>query len=694
MRHIKLTLLLLVFGYSCFAQGKSMMVIDTTGKRPIKLEEVVVSASLYSQPVMRLERSATVVSIRQITDNMQSNMIDVLSRTPGFTQIWEYHSPIILRGMSSKRLIILQDGCRRIGNFPGGYFAQDMNVYGNRKLEIIKGAGSVIYGTGAISGIINVVNDIPLGEKKTSVDITTGYGSNNNEFLEVARVCHRDRKFSLNTNLKYRKTGDYLYGNGKVAKNTNVEDRDWGMNATYKFSGNHKLDLHANYHYGDWGKPRGFNGSDKAFTKIRNTDENAHTALNYTCRPGGVVEGVHIDAYYDYGTRDYYKYKHSIVTGDLASLELVHYKNNYGGIKLYSVVSLSDKNKLTAGTDGYVFTLDNPTDLFDYYNNTSGIKEGYSNAGQRSAGVFAENRWDCTEKLRIVAGLRYDRSTINEGSLAGNKEQKRELDAVSGNLGMVYTLKEDIYLSFNMGRAFRVPTAEELFTEVITCKGSKKGNPALKPEYGWNYDIGFRGRTSAGRLSWDLALFCNRMYGFITEVAGSPDSGVDFTYENTDARLMGGELSSSYRFDNVLKKSDNLLVSLSAAHVHGVDMFKDNAPLFGMPPLNFTPGVKYHAFSASRYVKGYYLKLSARCTAEQNRVAEKPPKTGGGPWGYEPSASHVIIDMGMGLTLKGLPYNPKLRMVVNNLLNTNYHPWGSYVPAMGFNCKMVVLLKI
>lgn len=694
MKQIQLVFCMLILAFSCFAQGKRIVVIDTAAHLPIKLDEVVVSASLYSQPIMRLEKSATVINLRQITDNMQSNMIDVLAETPGFTQIWEYHSPIILRGMSSKRLIILQDGCRRIGNFPGGYFAQDINVYGNRKIEIIKGAGSVIYGTGAISGIINVVNDIPLGDKKTSVNICSGYGSNNNEFLEVAKVCRRGKMFSINSNMKYRKAGNYVYGDGKEAKNTNVEDRDLGLNSTYKFSDSHRIDIHANYHYGDWGKPRGFNGIDKGFTKIRNTDESSHISMNYSYTPGNVVDKIYLNTYYDYGIRDYFKYKHSNVTSKLTSLELVHYKNNYGGTQLFAVLNVSENNKLTTGVDGYLFYLDNPVDLVDYYNHTSGIKEGYNNAGQRTYGVFVNNRWDISDRLRIVSGLRYDRARINEGTIANNVEKVRELNAVSGNFGMVYSLADNSFLSFNAGRAFRVPTAEELFTEIITCKGSKRGNPELKPEYGWNYDLGFRGKTLGDRFIWDLSLFYNRMHGFITEVAGTPEMGIDFTYENTDAKLIGGEFSSSYRFDNVMRKSDNILVRLTASHVHGIDMFKDDAPLFGMPPFKFTPSIKYHSFSSGKHVKGYFIKFVAKCTAEQNRVAEKPAKTGGGPWGYEPSASHVVFNMGMGLTLKDVTYNPKLRVAMNNLLNSNYHPWGSYVPAMGFNCKMVLSFKI
>ena len=105
------------------------------------IDDVIVSATRYELSKNKLSKSAVIVSQRDIKDNLFSNMIDVLATTPGFTQVWEYHSPILLRGLNSKRLIILKDGNRRIGTFPGGYFAQDMNIYDLKKIEIIKGPG-------------------------------------------------------------------------------------------------------------------------------------------------------------------------------------------------------------------------------------------------------------------------------------------------------------------------------------------------------------------------------------------------------------------------------------------------------------------------------------------------------------------------------------------------------------------------
>jgi len=557
--------------------------------KSIQLSDVVISAGLYEQSLEKLTTPANIISHREIVDNMNSNIIDVVASTPGFTQVWEYHSPIILRGLNSNRLIIMKDGNQRIGTFPGGYFGQDMNIYDAKKVEIIKGPASVIYGSGAISGIINVISNEPFGDNKNSIQLHSGYGSNNNEFLEMIKLCHKKEKFGISMNAKYRKTDNMVYGDGEIAENSNVEDRDIAINTGYKFSDKHKIILNTNYHYGDWGKPRGFNGPTKRFTEVRNEEENLHTDIAYTYSPKKFVESVNLNLYYDNGWRDYYQYKYSTVSGNLSSLDLVHYKDNYGGGRFYTILNIAKNNKITTGVDGYIFRLDNPTEVFDYYNDTQGQIEGYSNAGQQNIGMFINDEWNISKKIRIVSGIRYDVAEVVEGQSFENTERTENRNAVSGNAGMVYSFNENTHFSFNAGRAFRMPTTEELFTKIISCKGIKLGNPDLLPEYSWNFDAGFRGSALNQKLKYDFALFYNLLEGFINEapVANNPD--VDFTYKNTDAKLMGGEMSASYRFNNVLAPSNTLNIGLGAAYVYGIDLSKENnESLFGMPPFKTT----------------------------------------------------------------------------------------------------------
>jgi outer membrane receptor protein involved in Fe transport len=666
------------------------LTIELTPKT-ITISDVVITAGLYEQALEKITTPANLIIHREIVDQMYSNMTDLIASIPGFTQVWEYHSPIILRGLNSNRLIIMKDGNRRIGTFPGGYFGQDMNIYDTKKLEIIKGPSSVIYGSGAISGIINVISNEPFGNHKNSIQIHSGYGSNNNEFLELIKLCHKKQKYGISLNGKFRKTGQMTYGKGIVSDNSDVEDRDIALNTGYRFSDHHQVVFNANYHYGDWGKPRGFNGPEKAFTKIRNEEENFHTDVAYTYSLNKMIKSIHLNLYYDKGWRDYYQYKYSTVSGDLSSLDLVHYKDNYGGGRFYTILNVSKDNTLTAGIDGYVFRLDNPTDIYDYYNNRQGHIEGYSNAGQHNTGIFINDDWTIGKKIKMVTGIRYDIAEVVEGSHSNNTQRNEKRNAFSGNAGFVYSLNNFTHVSLNAGRAFRMPTAEELFTTIISCKGIKQGNPDLLPEYSWNFDLGVRGFAGLQKLKYDFALFYNLLESFINEAPVPNNAEIDFTYENTNATIMGGEFSLSYKMEDVFAPVNTLNLGASGAYVYGIDMARgNNEPLFGIPPFKVSLEADYRGSLTKKFISGYSLTLHLDYAAAQKRIAAIPEGTEGGPWGYIASDPYTILNVSMGLYANALPGYPKLRFIINNLLNTNYQPFGSYIPAMGRNFKIIL----
>ena len=673
---------------SSFNQGITILMLP----KAQQLNDVVVSATLSEKALQKISKSAAVITQRNIVDNFQSNMTDMLAVTPGFSQVWEYHSPLLLRGMNSNRLIVMKNGNRRIGTFPGGYFGQDINIYDTKRIEVIKGPGSVIYGSGAISGIVNIISPEPFGTNETNLKLISGYGSNNTEFLEALGLCLKKEDYGININCKYRKTDEYLYGNGKTAENSQVEDRDISLNAGYKFSEKHQITLHADYHYGDWGKPRGFNGPEKYFTEIRNEEESFHAAMNYTFSPNKVISSIKLNLFYDDGSRDYYQYKYSTVTWKKTSLELVHYKDNYGGGQLYAIINPVNNYIITTGIDGYIFTIDGPTENFDYYNNTSGRIEGYKNAGQNSLGAFINNEWQLSEKFIFDLGIRFDNARVYEGEIEGKNERKEHRSAVSGNAGLVFSADPNTHFSFNIGRAFRMPITEELFTKTVSCKGIKEGNPDLNPEYSWNFDTGLRGNTSDNKLNYELALFYNYLNDYINEAPDNKNEDIDFTYKNVDARIAGGEISGSYRFDNVFTPSDNLFAEIGASYQYGVDLSKEeeDSPLFGIPPFTILARIKYKGQLNKFWITGYFLKIESEYVAAQNRIAEIPEGTDGGPWGYEPSEAHVVFNLSLGLNFNSLPGFPKLRFMAKNLFDSDYKPFGSYIPAMGRNIKVLL----
>ncbi len=657
-----------------------------------QFDQIIVSATLSNQLVHKTPKPVNIITNRQVSDNINSNLADMLSRTPGFTQVWEYHSPLLLRGMNSNRLLVLKNGSRRIGTFPGGYFGQDLNIYEAKKIEVIKGPGSVIYGSGAISGIINIIGAEPFGKKHTAVRVLSAYGAVNNEILGLVSVCNKTEKAGINVQAKWRKTGNYKYADGKIAENSNVEDRDLSINTGFKISNKQTVTINADYHYGDWGKPRGFNGPAKYFTLIRNVEHGLHSAVKYVIEPGNIIKKVVANFYYDNGSRNYYQYKHSEITGKKTSLDLVKYTDNYGGLQLFTVINPTRNLNVTMGSDSYIFRINSPVYYYDYYNNTQGYDPGYKNAGQQCIGLFVNNDWQINSKLNIIAGARYDWATVVEGFFKDTLRGDVACNAVSGNVGLVFMPVKNKYLSFNVGRAFRMPITEELFTETVSCKGIKKGNPNLKPEQSWNFDAGFRGSSFDNAMNFDFALFYNFIDSYINETADTINDNVDFTYKNTDALLLGGEFALSYMFSNVLYFGNNLLTGLSGSYVYGIDKSINvkNAPLFGVPPFKLLADVRYQGLMQKFWLSGYYFLIEGEYAAGQNRVAGIPAGSDGGPWGYEVSDPHFVFNVAVGVNSNLIVGLPKLRFVVNNVFNNNYRTFGSYLPVMGRNFKLLL----
>lgn len=660
----------------------------------LQTSDVIVSASLYEEASDKLSKSASVISHEQIVSNMGSNLVDMVANTPGFTQVWEYHSPIILRGLNSNRLVIMKDGNRRIGTFPGGYFGQDVNIYDTKKVEIVKGPGAVVYGSGAISGIINIISNDPFGEDISNIKFMSGYGSNNDEFLEMLKYCYKKQDFGISLNGKFRTTSNMQYGNGETADNSNVEDKDISLNTGYRLSENQKMILNLNYHYGDWGKPRGFNGPTKRFTEIRNVEESIHSDISYSYNSDSFWESFSINLYYDDGKRDYYQYKYSTISNKKSSLDLVHYKDEYFGGRMYGVLKISANNKLTIGIDGYKFYLDNPSDVYDYYNNTQGRIEGSEDAGQDNIGAFLSNQWQIAENFRIEAGIRFDVANVYEGTNSQGNEKIGNRNAFSGNLGMVYSIDEFNNISLNFGRAFRMPTSEELFTKVISCKGIKIGNSDLDPEYSQNIDLGVRGSLFDSRFKYELALFYMKLDGFINESISTVED-IDFTYQNTDAKIAGGEISLAYRFDGVFSPSNNLYLGFGASYVYGEDLSGiSEMPLFGIPPLKINTELEYRGRLSGNWISGYNIKFNIEYSAAQNRIPFVVNPDDAGPWGYVPSENNTVLDIAVGINSNSLPCSPKLRLNINNVFDSNYQPFGSFIPAMGRNIKVLLLLNI
>ena len=131
---------------------------EKKGSGDQQLYKIIVTADRQKKSSGDISLPSAVVDHEEITEKMYTGMADLLEDTPGFSRVYDYHSPFILRGVSGTKMLVLRDGSPVFSSFPGGFMGQNVNIYDVDRVEVIRGPGSVIYGSGATSGIINIIN--------------------------------------------------------------------------------------------------------------------------------------------------------------------------------------------------------------------------------------------------------------------------------------------------------------------------------------------------------------------------------------------------------------------------------------------------------------------------------------------------------------------------------------------------------
>jgi hemoglobin/transferrin/lactoferrin receptor protein len=597
-------------------------------------------------------------------------------------------------------MVVLQNQNRRIGTFPNGFMGQMLNVYGIERIEVIRGPGSVMYGTGAISGVINLISADPLNARSFTAELASGFGSNNYERFVMPRINWGNGRIGITVLGRLRKADDYKFGADSTAINSYIEDKDFSIRFGWRIKPNHTLRINSDYHEGGpWAKPLGY--TNKPQIKNVHEDNTSHTSVNYRIENNGFIQTTVISGFYDLTHRDQhtktYTGPFNLSTSKLKKYALINYKLRYGGGQIYGVLKPIATHQLSIGLDGYASRLWGPTTEINYQKQTTTHTNNIDNAGISSIGMYAQDEWPVAGNvLSIITGLRYDVAEVQEGFIEGEKGRNRKQSAFSGTVGLINHPSHSTSLTLNIGRAFRMPGADEMFSDMISGAGIKHGNPELTPEYSWNVDAGFRGTIND--FDFDASVYTNFLVDFVNEIAAPPGADYDYTYENIGkARISGYELSATYRFRNLFDSGKHLMTSTSMEYTYGVDVtgkdsyFTPGEPVYAIPPLRIRASVRYLGISKLFGLwNNHFIEFEADHSEAQHRV----PKNIAGPWGTEESAAFTLFSVRVGLNLNALPLSPKIHLRIRNLLDEVYKPFGSFIPGMGRNIKLIVRLSI
>ena len=451
--------------------------------RNFSLDEVVVTGTRNETDVRHLSQTVSVIPRLSIEESQQSSLLPVLTeQIPGlFTTsrgIMGYGvsngaaGGISLRGLSggNARLMVLIDGHPQYAGIFGHPISDAYQTLLADKVEVLRGPASVLYGSNAMGGVINIVTR-KMHEDGVRTDIRAGYGSYNTLETELTNRIRKGRFSSVisgsynrtdghRENMPFEQYGGYAKLGYELTDhwNTYADVNVTHFNATYPGS------VSAPLLEGDQRITRGM-----ASFALEN---------NYDRTSGG------LSFFYNWGDH-WINDGYTPSAGEEPQDGRFNSFDDMMGLSIYQSARFFTGNRITFGFDWFRYGGEAWTEYVK--GEQSGTREDIVDKHEDEVAGYVDIRQDIGAWLTFNAGLR-----IDHHSRIGTEWVPQA--------GLAFHLPHSIELKASASKGFRYPILREMYM-------FPPQNPDLKPESMWNYEIAFSQRIWDGRFSYGVNVF-------------------------------------------------------------------------------------------------------------------------------------------------------------------------------------------
>ncbi|ENO92321.1 TonB-dependent receptor [Thauera sp. 28] len=583
----------------------------------------------------------------------------------------------VLRGLKKESVVVMVDGLRVNSAQPQGAIASFMDLGLLERVEVVKGPGSVLYGSGAMGGVVNLITP----EAEFSDQARTGgragvrFSSVDKGIAGALLLQHASADNALVLGVAGRDVDDYRSPDGREAR-TGYQSDTLLAKYRHRVADGVSLRLNLQRHNDEdvW-----YPGSarEQSFRRRLPDGSYAETPLGevtiHSPEQRRELYELGTDMTLGDGTLSAEVYRQEVFRQIRAYTE--RFGKNYvrndvtfstNGAKAKYVFPLAGAHLLTVGVDTWEMKgsperyMGNPATGFE----ATVRNDPFSRGRVKSAGVFVQDEFELGV-TRLVAGARYDRVTGNAaqkgwGADARTTGLKKSDNNLSWSLGVVHPLAEALNAYANIGRAYRAADMRERFEDSARGDGYfHVGNPQLDPEVSTSFEIGLKS-TAAG-LSYNVAAFYTRIDDYIAgRITGASHPGTGLPLKRTEnldkVSIYGIEGSASMPLGA-------FVADAGFTWLRGKN-HQDNEPLFQMPAPELTLGIGQPA------ERGFWWRAQLRAVAEQDRIATRFSN------GTENrTAGFVTADAGFGWHFGkvGAFESAGLAVQLTNLADKRYH---------------------
>jgi outer membrane receptor protein involved in Fe transport len=639
------------------------------------IEPVVVTATRDATDVANSPLPVAQLSGDRLQREQSVSLSGAIDRMPGvhnLTTGQQIGKPVV-RGLAGARVLVLDNGHRLEDYSWSDEDGPSIDARLAQRVEVIRGPASVLYGSDAIGGVINVIpaalpDASGGGFTRTQVELT---GATNNR--EAGLVLGAE---GARSRLGWRATAIARFAEDMNTPDGKLENTKYSAVTGEAAAAFHSARGTSTLRYARYGcechlleaneppKPAGGEEEEEG-PERKASDDRVQFTGNYVAGrfrfepklqwqrhslaemsdelgPGGAPTGVETEVF------------NLLLNTATADLMLHH----------------GDDRKVhgTLGLTGEYQTSD-----------SRGVIPLVPDARVAAGAAFAFEQIDLGQ-LSIVAGARGDTRSLHADANAelGVADQSRNVGAFAGDFGLILRPLRDVAVTANVGRAWRAPTLFELFANGPRLGEARYeiGDATLDPEKSLNLDGSIR--WSSARAHAEIAAFSNRIDDFIyIAPTGEQQNNLPvYRYEHALATLTGGELSADF--------DPARMVTLRARYdmVRGTNEDTDG-PIPLIPPPRTTLEAELHGVGLG-WAEHAHAGVDVEINSEQTRLGPFDTATDG--------YTLLGIDAGIARHLGSYPVRFDIR--VRNLTDKAYKSFLSRYKSFALDPGRNVLIRL
>ena len=521
-----LCMLIIIYAVSSVAKAQE----KAAEPKPATLEKMVVTATMTEKKIEEAPGSIEVITSQEIEEMGAQTIAEALEMATGFMVTGEtgrIKSPSI-RGTGNKHTLVLIDGRRFSMGYKDLLDINQISVDMIKRIEVVRGPTSALYGSDAIGGVINIITKKP--PRNLAAGATLQYGkstySEGEEYTGRAYAGNSFDRFGFLIAGGYRDKDGWdkdgvLPDDGDKKKLGSIDGR-----FSFDLNDNHKVLTGFEYSDMDREGMRFYQNRDRE----RSAKDKRHGYfLQYNAKLSHLYN-LSLKAYHSEHENKIEFSPTAKVTGEEdATRKLDQVEGRFTG-------AFFDKHILTVGSEFREESREDDTGRDDDLNNSS---------------FYLQEEYQVFDPLYLVLGARFD-----EHSEFGSKWTPRA--------SMIYSLFNNLRLKASYGCGFRAPGISELFVTSYRKRGKNiyEPNPDLDPEESKSYEIGIEGEYK--KLRGKITGFQNEIKDLIEPVYyNSTGTGqgkkLYYKYQNiSEAEMKGIELESVLDLSLFFSVSGNL----------------------------------------------------------------------------------------------------------------------------------------